>query len=59
MNKWINKKVISCGKIMRLRASVIECQCPECKRWCVKWEEVYDYDFCPHCGKSMRGGENE
>lgn len=58
MSKWI-KKYMSCGKIFRLRANVVECQCPKCKRWCVKWEDTLDYEKCPHCGEDMRGKKNE
>ena len=56
MNKWIKSEPISCGTIMRWRESVIECQCPECKRWCLKWADTNDYEKCPHCGAGMKGG---
>ena len=59
MSKWIKKPAVSCGTILRLRANVVECQCPECKRWCLKWVEVIDYDFCPNCGVNMMTGGEE
>jgi predicted RNA-binding Zn-ribbon protein involved in translation (DUF1610 family) len=59
MSKWINKKIVSCGKILRLQANVTECQCPKCKRWCLKWADTNDYEKCPHCGQDMRGGEGK
>ena len=55
MSKWKKGELISCGRIMRWRASVIECQCPKCKRWCVKWADTIDYEKCPHCDTDMRG----
>lgn len=59
MSKWEKGEPISCDKIMRWRASVTECQCPECKRWCLKWSDVFDYEKCPHCGENMKGGAEE
>lgn len=57
-SEWIKNPSVSCGKIMNWRASVIECQCPKCKKWCLKWATVLDYDFCPNCGADMRTKEN-
>lgn len=59
MSKWKKGEIISCGRIMRLRASVIECQCPNCKRWCLKWVDTVDYDFCPWCSANMMTGGEE
>ena len=60
MSKWIKKPTVSCGTILRLRSNVVECQCPNCKRWCLKWEDTVDYDFCPWCvANMMTGGEKE
>ena len=57
MSKWIKNPTVSCGTILRWRANVVECQCPKCNRCCLKWEEVFDYDFCPNCGADMKGGQ--
>ena len=57
-SKWIKDNPLSCGRIMHMRASVIECQCPKCKHWCLKWSDVLDYDFCPHCGEDIEGENN-
>lgn len=54
MREWLKNSPVSCGKIMKWQASVIECQCPKCKKWCLKWATVLDYDFCPNCGADMR-----
>lgn len=59
MNKWIKVEPISCETIMQWRESVIECQCPKCYRWCLKWADTFDYEKCPHCGEDMKGAENE
>lgn len=56
MSKWVKGEPISCGELMRMRASVKECVCPECLRWCVKWADMSDYEKCPHCGADMIGG---
>ena len=56
MAKWIKNPEITCGKLMRWRASVTEIQCSKCKHWALQWAEVLPYDFCPHCGTEMKGG---
>lgn len=55
MSKWIKNPPTSCGTILKQKWNVVECQCPKCNRWCLKWEVVFDYDFCPNCGECMRG----
>ena len=59
MSKWINNHIVSCGTILRWRANVVECQCPKCRRWCLKWADTLDYEKCPHCGEDMRKGKKE
>ena len=55
MSKWIKEQAMSCATIFRSRANVVECKCPKCRRWCVKWADTMDYEKCPHCGEDMRG----
>ena len=59
MSEWIKNSPVSCGTMFRQRWNVVECQCPKCKRWCLKWQEVFDYDYCPNCGEYMRENKDE
>ena len=53
MSKWINNPEISSEKLLKWHASVVECKCPNCNRWCLRWSDVQEYEFCPSCSASM------
>lgn len=59
MAKWQDRKYVSCGWILKTKSDVVEYQCSKCKHWAVKWEGIWDYEKCPHCGADMKEGEAE
>lgn len=51
--KWEDEQIVSCGKILRWRADVLEHRCPKCKRYSLRWADVYESNYCSHCGEKM------
>ena len=58
MAEWTERSFISCGKILRWRADVVEYKCGKCKRWSQKWYGTDKYEYCPNCGKKMSNVSN-
>ena len=53
MARWIERSFMSCGKILKLRADVVEYKCSSCHRWAVIWFGTCKYEFCPNCGEPI------
>ncbi len=57
--KWGKEEFISCGKLLRWRANVLEHQCPKCKCWSIRWADCIESNYCSHCGKRMTKEDSE
>ena len=53
MARWIERSFMSCGKILKYRADVVEHKCSNCYRWSVNWFGTCKYEFCPNCGEPI------
>lgn len=54
--EWIESHIVSCGKVLQLRADILEHKCNKCERWSIKWAGTIPDNFCSNCGAKM-GGE--
>ena len=57
--KWEDEHIVSCGNILRMRADVLEHRCPKCKRYSLRWVDVYESDYCSNCGDKMTKEDSE
>lgn len=58
MAQWTERSFVSCGKVLRWRADVVENKCSKCNRWALNWFGRDKYDYCPNCGKRMENASN-
>ena len=55
-NQWVDKSIVSCGNLLRWRASVVEHKCPYCHRYSQRWAGVCESEYCSNCGKKLSDG---
>ena len=53
MARWTERSFVSCGKVLRWKADVVENKCSKCNCWALNWFGRDKYDYCPNCGERM------
>jgi len=60
-DKWINLQAMWIEH-ESIEGWLLQAQCPVCLKWAHKlnpYTHEFEYDFCPSCGRKMRGELND